>query len=375
MAYVPAYELVNGREPLARRMRAMVPLALLGLVYIFVYKSLGYGVFGSAIYVDPTRSPLTFLKVAPGRALALSGGALLGFPADLWFMRPSTRPWLVAGGLLAIALITGLLRSLWRGLGEGERITAKALLLGGALALVPVLAAFPSTRLLLAPSLGIDGAVALMLAQVWAHRPRLRDWRTLGAGWFLLAHAISPVLVWPLSSLGLSQLAKQGEQMAEASELDDTRVGHQAVIVLVAPDATIANYMPSIRAVHGHPLPREWHVLSLAPYDHRFTRTGPSSLELEVLDGQMLTTTFEGLFRDQLHRLIAGDVTAVSGMRARVLEAGTEGPVRVAFDFDRPLDDPSLQIMVWEDGRLRRRAPPPVGQSYVWHRTPGALPF
>jgi hypothetical protein len=48
-------------------------------------------------------------------------------------------------------------------------------------------------------------------------------------------------------------------------------------------------------------------------------------------------------------------------MEATVLAAGEHGPSRVRFRFDRSLDDPSLTLLAWHDGRLRRVDPPPVG--------------
>jgi len=38
-------------------------------------------------------------------------------------------------------------------------------------------------------------------------------------------------------------------------------------------------------------------ALSLAPLDHRLERTGPGRPEFSVVQGQMMTTTFEMLFR------------------------------------------------------------------------------
>jgi hypothetical protein len=48
-------------------------------------------------------------------------------------------------------------------------------------------------------------------------------------------------------------------------------------------------------------------------------------------------------------------------MEATVLATGDLGPTRVRIRFDRPLDDPSLTLLAWGNGRLRRVEPPPVG--------------
>jgi hypothetical protein len=41
--------------------------------------------------------------------------------------------------------------------------------------------------------------------------------------------------------------------------------------------------------------------------------------------------------------------------------ADNEGISRVAFTFDAPLEDPSIALLVWRNGALRRYTPPALG--------------
>ena len=50
-------------------------------------------------------------------------------------------------------------------------------------------------------------------------------------------------------------------------------------------------------------------------------------------------------------------------MRVTVLEADGAGPTRVGYAFDAPLEDPSLLLLHWKDGALRRFTPPGVGEK------------
>ncbi|HZI07883.1 MAG TPA: hypothetical protein VEZ71_27945, partial [Archangium sp.] len=60
-AYVLAYELLGDKGGVKERLRAIAPAALLGLVYLVVYKLNGYGASGSGSYMDPVGEPGRFL--------------------------------------------------------------------------------------------------------------------------------------------------------------------------------------------------------------------------------------------------------------------------------------------------------------------------
>ncbi len=71
------------------------------------------------------------------------------------------------------------------------------------------------------------------------------------------------------------------------------------------------------------------------------------------------------------NHLHTGKVIELDGMRAEVLQMGRIGPSRVEFTFDVPLDDPSLRLVAWREGRLKAVTPPPVGESILvpWEPT------
>jgi hypothetical protein len=104
-------------------------------------------------------------------------------------------------------------------------------------------------------------------------------------------------------------------------------------------------------------MPRAWWPLSIAPFDHRLTRTGERAGELELEGGEF--------FRAEEQPLVVGQQVALDGMTVTVLDANGPRPTRVGFVADVPLEDPSLLFLVWKDGGLRRTPLPPVGQSLV----------
>ena len=365
-AYVLAYELLGARGPLEERLRSIAPAALLGLGYLALYKARGYGAYGSGSYMDPLGEPGRFLMGALVKLPVLLGGLVLKVPADIWIAGPSVRPVLVGLGLFGLGLIGLLVRAAWPSLTEDERRHGRWLFLGAALSLLPVLATFPSNRLLLVPGLG--GLVAVAVVLVYAWRSRARGWRprgvAVGAGVLALSHLVLAPLLWPVMFLAFRYADAQAQPIYQTleRELDYSRLPEQRVVLLPVPIPGFGMYLPMIQATRGMPRPRAWWTLSMSPEPHVLARTGPHSLELSLTRGRFLTSEFEGVFRSPSHPLTQGARVELEGMRVTVLEADAEGARRLGFDFDVPLEDPSLVFLAWKDGLLRRTPLPPVGE-------------
>ncbi|WP_375769602.1 hypothetical protein NR798_01590 [Archangium gephyra] len=365
-AYVLAYELLGDRGGVKERLRAIAPAALLGLVYLGVYKLRGYGAYGSGSYMDPVGEPGRFLLGALARIPVLLGGLLLEVPADIWVAGEQVRAPLVAVGLLGLGMMGLLVRAAWPSLSEDERRHCRWLFLGAALSLVPVAATFPSNRLLLVPGLGGSVAVALVLVYAW--RSRARGWRprgvAAGAAVLALMHLVLAPLLWPLMTLAFRQGSDQTEStvLTLERELDYQRLPHQRLVVFPIPVPTVAMYIPMAMATRGMPKPLAWWPMSLSPEPHVLTRTGPDSLELTLTRNQFLTSEFETVFRGPRHPLRKGAQVKLQGMTVTVLEDNGKGPTRLGFTFDRPLEDPSFVFLRWKDDALRPFTPPPVGE-------------
>ncbi|XXF76273.1 hypothetical protein P2318_24885 [Myxococcaceae bacterium GXIMD 01537] len=364
-AYVLAYELLGARGAPAERLRSLAPVALLGLGYVVSYKLLGYGAFGSGSYVDPVGETGRFLVAAAGRIPTLLGGLLLGVPADLWVLAPGGRPVLVGVGLLGVGLVALLVRAAWPSLTEDERRHCRWLFAGAFLSLLPGAGVFPSNRLLLLPGLGSSVAVAVVL--VHARREWARGWRPkrllAGAGVLALAHLVLPLLIWPAIVFGVGMQGAQMDASLQVTEreLDRARLPEQRVVTLAVPEPIHGMYAPTVLVARGMPKPRSWWPLTLSPEPHIFTRTGPAAFELALTRGRFLVSEFEHIFRGPTHPLPQGTKVALEGMRVTVLEADAEGPTRLGFEFEVPLEDSSLVLLHWRDGALRRFTPPAEG--------------
>jgi hypothetical protein len=372
------YAMLGPRDSLARKVTAFLPVLAVTAGYVVLYKGMGYGAHGSGSYLDPTGEPLVYAAVLPMRLLALTGGLLAAMPVDLWVLFLSLRPLLSLTGLAALLLFAYLLWCCWPVLEERHRRALRWMIPGTALSLLPVAATFPMNRLLLVPSIGGSVVVATVLVHYWG------TWRQLAgmrrrlavalAGFLVLVNFIVPPLAWTAQSLIITKLDRHVEEVYAATPLvysEDPAVHN---VLLVAPDPLACAYPPIIHALLEHR--RElapWLCLSLAPHDHRLTRTGENALTLEVINGCMLRTEFEQLMRGPSWPLRKGDKLSLCGVEIAILEANDTGPTKLGVAFDRSLDDKALNFLVWKDGGIRPFDMLGVGQSMVVARGKGLM--
>jgi hypothetical protein len=294
---------------------------------------------------------------------------MTGLWADLWIVAPGVRPLQVALGVLGAVALAWLLRVCRPSLGESDRRHLRWLLVGALLALVPSAATFPADRLLLASALGYCPAIAVVLHTAWKTRPR--RWLAVAGVALALAHLVLAPLSGVLYQVGVGTGAREARRLAREAPIPDS--DRQHAIVLWAPDYIVGLYLPLVRQNLERSRPASWRLLSLAPFDHRFTRTSANTLEAEILDGSMMGSLFEKLYRDS--PLVEGDVLDRGLLRVEILEADARGPTRLAFRFDRPLDDESLVLLAWTAGDLRRVPTPSVGESVLIPHTLGPAGF
>jgi len=144
-------------RPLAARVRRWLPILLVTGGWAAVWKGLGFGIQGSALYVDPLRETGRFLVLLPERLGVLSAAAWFNLPVDGWMMLTPKLGWVLGLGLLAVCL--GLVFRLSRRTADPRVYTAAGLAF---LPLLPPLGAFPMTRLVGVAGLGVAGLLALL---------------------------------------------------------------------------------------------------------------------------------------------------------------------------------------------------------------------
>lgn len=371
MAYPLSYEVFAAAGPVKKRLRAMAPLAVLGIAYVGFYRAmdLGPGQIGS--YLNPLEQPPAELLSGLSVYLPIYLTNLLAaVPTDLGMKEPNLLvPVLIAGATLPLLLFVG-----WRKVRDQlSRPNRKALSwwVPGALgALLPMAFAPPSERQLLPSAIGIAPLLASFLVvswHTWSHprtyrRPR---WNTVAAMVLLLGLHLG-VAPWNRvrTQQEIAQLSATLEAQAARIHVitGSTDPGIYAVI-LVNGSFMTSYYVPRILAEKWSPTP--WGLLSNAPYKHRLTRSGTRTLLLEPVGGAMLHTPPERMVLTAGEKLSVGETFRTELFTAEILQHEEEGPTQVAYHFDRDLDDPALVLLAWESGRLTRLSPPAVGESVL----------
>jgi hypothetical protein len=241
LAFALAYELAGAPGSRRERLQAIAPVTLLALVYLLHYRLSGYGGDGDG-YFDLLRNPDQLLAVWR-KPLALASELLANLRAARAGWRQDTAALALgfAASLAAVGGFTLVSRRL-----ESQRARAVGWLgLGGALSLIPALAAVFGSRVLLLPSLGAAVVIAAGTHVAWRALRDAPGWgpARLMAGGILatlvLVHLVgAPVLrVRNIErseiDLGEASTVRWWQRISERAAVD--RQGPGAVVVLAAP--------------------------------------------------------------------------------------------------------------------------------------------
>jgi hypothetical protein len=389
-----AYELAAARDAPGARMRAILPLALLALAFLGVRTAFGFGAIGSDMYLDPLRAPGFFVRHAPQRLPVLVGDLMLGIRADWWVFGSPWLPNLVRAGVLDIRYFTDAER--WRWLqtsvgcgalalafavalpafgkarvqdthGAQRRRNAGWIVLGGFLSLFPLLPTFPSTRSLVAPLIGWSVLLALVAERSIATLNRASSARLLSrvaavaALAFIALHLAYDAWSAPIDAEVMARSSTRAADIALRAELDDARLPRQRVIMLQSVDQGTTIYFSLVRQLHGMHGPETHWTLSPSILPYVLTRPSRAALEIELPAGELLTSTYESIFRTLEAPVSVGQTFVRGGLLVTVLQTRNGGASRMLFAFDRPLEDPSLVFLISSPRGLVRFAVPPVG--------------
>ena len=349
--YVFALAILTRR---GRRERATTLATFLvpAVVVLIARATLGFGTRGSGFYRDPFVQTSTFLEGAPRRFASLLVGTWLASDTNRVM---NAAPWVLVvfvplgAGLVAIAIRDALAAH-----DDAKRRVAASFVAGSFLALVPMVAALPATRLLGVAALGVAPAVASIIDRAWTSR-RASITFVFAAILAFFHVARAPVTSFLEARSFRKTAVTFGERAAWLRGRLDGKPADAKVVVARAGWQTVL-FSPFAIDPDAR-MPKRWWVLSLAPHA-LMLRRGPRSIEIVVARGRgYLPTGAYDVLRASDDPLRTGDELDVRGMHVTVLEGGGQsGPGRVRFDFDEPLES-----LVWiEDSRDGwRDAPPP----------------
>lgn len=367
-AYLFAYVVWIEEGPLWERLKLLWPYVLIGLLWAAAYGLLGYGTVGSGMYIDPVRSPGQYVLAVVSRLPLLLLAQFAVPPADLWMQvspQLQVQAGLVVWGLLAV--VGWACHRLLRGDKQSGFFAT-----GMVLSLLPVCSAWPMDRLLLFSGLGAFGLIAQLVMRLaegltggLADQPTgSRVWRKLVLGAVVLVHIVGAGLLLPLRIAFINKTFGGLDERAAMTLPAHDKLHGKTLVFVNAPDPLVASYSVVYRYLHGRTMVSDMRLLAVVLR---------GTLDITRSDERtLLVSPSEGFFQEPLSRVfrsatlpfVAGDTVKLSNMTAEVLAVSADGvPQKVAYRFDRPLEDAQLVWATWAERGFVPFVPPVVGQT------------
>lgn len=386
LGYFIAYEVHCARGSLRRRASSLVAVFTPAALFIAARMAVGASALNSGVYLDPIGDPLAFLAAALVRVPVLIGDLLFVLQAGHWTVGPLWlhewfhRGWVSAHWLVdpsywrSIQTTLGYVACVatatvwWFAYRRNARSATHWLTLGSLLALIPVVASFPSSRLLVMAVIGFSALLADLIQTCVLALLKATTWRNaliaLAGASFFAYHLLLPV---SLQRARFSDPILNGMRVRDAMlqlPTDEAELPGQDVVLLSALELGSSMYLPATRRINRRPAPRSCMYLSFVPTAYVLTRVTTHAFDIRFPGTTvMLNTALEQLFRPPHRRLRLSESIEAGPFRATVLELQEGLPKRVRFTFEQPLESPSLLFMITAPDGFKRFQLPPIGQS------------
>jgi hypothetical protein len=362
-AYLLAYALFFDQGSPRSRLLSLAGYAAVVLAWRAVYQGLGYGAWGSGVYVDPGADPVAFAQAALTRVpiLLLSTFALPW--ADLWevfpLFAPSLRPIVLGWSLIAAVALVPLLRPLLR-----DSRSARFWAAGCVLSVIPSAATFPHDRLLLGTAVG---AMALLSELLLYHARATSRARQVPLAALTIVHlGLAPVLL-PYRSVTVDHLSSVLWR-ADETLPNTVDLAQQTLVIVNPPLVPFAAYLPIYREAARETRPYRFLWLATGVSDLHIARLDAKTLRVRPAVGYLSDPT-QLMLRSLAHPLRRGEKVRLDEATFEVMELTPDGrPAEVVVRFERDLSDRKLVFLRWEGHGYVRFVPPPEGASVVLPR-------
>jgi hypothetical protein len=388
LSYLVAYELCRDRVPWGSALRRLLPYAGLTLAYLIWRTYLGYGVSGSAFYVDPIREPVRYLQHGLTRIPLLIGDLLLGMAAEWWYWGIPYVVWIKdyvplawiefallqkiqvgLGAAAAIAACAGMVWSFRASRRSARLRTQWSLLLGATLSLIPLAGTAPMTRLTVVPAIAVDALIASALWKLCAklirtNDPRARSLLSLAGAAVVVLHLVRPTVHCVQGARTLTNSSHLEYGWTTKAHLGDQDVPKRHVFIVSAHDMAAQYLMPYIMHAARLPVPLTSHLLSpAAENSHVLTRVADNVLDVlfpePITNAPFAPMVYRqagtGFFPGQTfhNALFDVEVKLVRGVEPRQLR----------FTFQRPLEDSQYLFVYPTEQGIEQVRLPMVGKS------------
>ena len=378
-AYIFAYAVALDNGSWVRRGLSLVPGFIVIVLWRIIYNALGYGFYGSGMYLDPVLEPLHYAWAVLQRGPVLLMGLWSWQSPDLLcFVNDSvrTQAWLVSVVFLSVVFIIlfPLLRT-----SRLARFWFTAMLLS----VLPVCAVIPTGRNLIFVAIAGFALIAQFIGYLLAREswlPKSHLWRAPAWGLcliLLIVHlpmAVAGRIISPKMTSFIFDTMELTAQVGSPEGLEN-----QDLVVVNAPNPLALVFAPFVRAYEGEPLPRATRILAPGFTQVELIRTGEKTVLLKAGDGNLLEIEqqydlhfvnffeqFNTLFRSDRFGMRAGQQMVLPRLTVEVVAVDGKGlPTQVSFTFAVSLEDPSLRWLEfnWEDGSYYPFQVPAIGES------------
>lgn len=361
--YLMAYALFIDRAPLRVRVATLVPYGAISVTWLLAYWYAGHGTTGSGIYNDPFREPLLFLSEGAQRLPVLLLGQLGTPSASLWsFLTADLARLHLVWAVVFLVFVGWMLWPMLR-----DDALARFWAVGMVLATVPFCATFTNDRLLFLTGLGGMGLVAGFFGAraeraVWTSGGA-RHWagRILAVGWIGLHGVFSPLWT-PASTLTMATVGAAIERASQSAP-NGPEAKDLTVVIVNTPSDFLSCFVPVHRAGRGEVVPKHMWPLYAGIQGVRVERTAANALTVRA-EGGFLPRGWSQVFRGSGYPVEPGYRVELDGLTVHVLAVTTDGqPQEVVFEFDVPLEDPSLRFVGWVGESYQPFELPEVGES------------
>jgi hypothetical protein len=348
------------------RWRSLGPY--LGLLFVWhgIYSMFGFGARGSEIYIDPAHDPIAFALATAERLPLLLASQFGGLSADLsdWlrYWAPSVRFLVLPFTLLIIALCAWTFAPLW-----STRREVRFWAVGTLISTLPVCAAMPCDRLLMATGVGGSALVAiLVLAALDGVRELSSRFRKVLVWTMAVVNlAIAPLLL-PVQAYALVYMDRYIDK-AERTLPDGEDIPSKTVVLLNPPTDEYGLYMAPHRRARGGVMPEHLRWLATSASDLSLTRVDANTLKVTPHGGFLPENAFWTL-RTHDYKSKVGDVVKLEGATYTITAVTDDGrPAELTARFEKPIDGDSFIWMRWSEknGFVRFELPQPGHSMFV----------
>jgi hypothetical protein len=364
--YVWLLDRLPGNETLIRSFRRVLGFGVMWVfvaataLYVAGYVLTGHGT-NSALYSTPWHSWGAFVSRL-ATFVPLAGASLFfGVSTDLVFMKPS---WASPLAWAMFPLLGLLAWFTWRRL-RTQRLAGYAA--GWMLiALAPAAGVTTSDRLLMDATLGSALLLGLLIASLRSGSDIPGPYRVGRYALVGLLLCCGPVMSLPMTWIRgnwFYDMAATDRDVIARAEIPREKHGARHVFLLNPPSTVLAlTILPTWTVLHDDP-GVSFYSLQMARRPWGWRRDGERTVVMSYGPPALLAHRYERLFRSTVTPPAVGTVFETAALKATVLEIDAEGIRRVRLELPHDLDDPSYHFLLWEDGRLRKTSPPPIGET------------